>query len=64
MNSILLNNKTISPEIFSLASLVSSLGGILGAYFSFPISDSKGRRFGFFVSDAITILGVILVRSI
>ena len=37
---------------------------MIGAYLGFPISDSKGRRFGFFIADLITVLGVVLVRFI
>ncbi len=52
----------IAPEMFSTLSLILSLGAILGAYLGFPISDSRGRRFGFLIADLISVLGVILVR--
>jgi MFS family permease len=62
INSIALTGDDIAPEMFSTLSLILSLGAILGAYLGFPISDSRGRRFGFLVADMISVLGVILVR--
>lgn len=64
MNSIMLIDKDISPALFSILTLVLSAGGMLGAYLGFPLSDTRGRRFGFFIADLIAALGVILVRYI
>lgn len=64
INCLTAADADISYAQLALLSIVFSIGGTLGAYLGFPLSDTRGRRFGLFVADLITMLGAILVSYI